>query len=221
MLSLFRRHLMAVTLAAGAVAGMVAATRWQRTWGTVPAERRAGLPGDSLIPVPRLTATRAITIDAPSERVWPWLVQLGWQRGGFYTFDRVENLFGLGLRSADTINPDWQRLDVGSLVQLADGVALRVAVVDQAKTLVLFGDPSTETATMAHMPQFSFTWAFVLEPDGAGGSRLIVRERYAWTGVALVPLFAAVEWISFVMSYGMLRGIKDRAEGCDDGATRC
>ena len=97
-------------LAAVALAGYWRARRWFLTWGTVPSEQSAVLPGDELLVAPAMTTTRAITIDAPPEAVWPWLAQMGQGRGGFYSYDWLENVFGLGIHNADRIEPDWQEL---------------------------------------------------------------------------------------------------------------
>ena len=85
------------------------------TWGATPDEAARSLAGDELLAHADVVSTRAVTIDAPPADVWPWLVQMGSGRGGAYTYDWVENLFGLGMRSADTIHPEWQDLGVGDL----------------------------------------------------------------------------------------------------------
>jgi hypothetical protein len=90
--------------------------RWRERclgWDATPDERRLALPGDDLLLEPDIVSTRAVTVDAPVEHVWPWLVQMGPGRGGAYTHDWIENLFGLGMHSADEILPQHQRLTVG------------------------------------------------------------------------------------------------------------
>ena len=76
------------------------------------------MPGDELVSRPMMGYTRAITIDAPPDDVWPWLVQIGQGRGGLYSFDGLENLVGCDIHSADRILPDFQRLEVGDLIRL-------------------------------------------------------------------------------------------------------
>lgn len=88
------------------------------------------LPGDELLPVPDLTATRAISIAAPASAVWPWLTQLGQNRGGFYSHDWLENLIGLGIHSAETIRPELQVQELGETVDLAPGAGLAVVRLD-------------------------------------------------------------------------------------------
>ena len=95
-----------------------AARRWYNRWGAAPAEVAGAMPGDQLVPAPKLACTRAVTIGAPPQEVWAWLVQIGRGRGGFYSFDALENLLRCDIRSADQILPDLQELHVGDLVLL-------------------------------------------------------------------------------------------------------
>jgi hypothetical protein len=109
-----------LVVAAGAVgaAGAVVAYRswftpWQQRWGATDAELEVGLPGDEHVAEPAVQLTRAITIHATPEEVWPWIVQLGADRGGFYSYDWLEDLFGLRIHSADEVVAEWQDLGVG------------------------------------------------------------------------------------------------------------
>jgi hypothetical protein len=182
--------------------------RRQLRWGATDSETTEPRPGDELVPDPDLTATRAITIHAGADDVWPWIVQLGQGRGGFYSYDSLENLVGCDIHSALQINPDWQHLDVGDAVRLAPEFALTAAVVKPPRTLVLQGGVLPGAATAP----YDFTWTFDLVPASAATTRLIVRERYAytrwWTALMVEPLTV----VSFAMSRRMLRGIRDRAE---------
>lgn len=177
-------------------------------WGATDQESEGSLPGDELMTNPDLVSTRAITIHAHTDRVWPWIAQLGQGQGGFYSYDFLENLAGCDIHSADRVVPEWQAVDVGDRVMLAPEVGLEVAVADPERALVLRGGvPMRKTA-----PPYDFTWAFVLREEPQETTRLLVRERYAYTrrwGQLLVEPVAAV---SFVMSQKMLRGIKQRAE---------
>lgn len=177
-------------------------------WGATDAELEMALAGDDLLPAVNLTSTRSITIGVAVEQVWPWLVQLGQGRGGFYSYDFLENMFGLNIHSADRIHPQWQLLAVGSPVRLAEQVALTVAVLEPGRALVLRGDVSLGTAAVP----YDFTWAFTLHHAPMGTSRLVVRERYCyvrrWAGLVVQP----AELVSCLMSPRMLRGIKCRAE---------
>ena len=166
------------------------------------------LPGDDLIANPDLTATRAITVRASAGQVWPWIAQLGQGRGGFYSYDFLENLAGCDIHSADRIVPEWQDIKVGDKVKLAPAVGLDVAALEPGRSLVLRGGVPMGNAP----PPYDFTWACVLREEPDGTSRLLVRERYAYTRPWARFLVEPVEAVSFVMTQKMLRGIRDRAE---------
>jgi len=180
----------------------------QRRWGATDDEVNRTLPGDDLISRADLTATRAITIHATAAQVWPWIAQLGQGRGGFYSYDFLENLVGCDIHSADRIVPEWQRIDIGAQVKLAPQVALSVALVVPARALVLRGGiPMGNTP-----PPYHFTWAFVLREAANPTSRLVVRERYRYTRRWAPLLVEPVQFVSLLMTQRMLRGIKQRAE---------
>ena len=190
------------------VASAAALRRRQLRWGATHAEITTPLAGDEVVPEPDLTATRAITIHAGVDDVWPWIVQLGQGRGGFYSYDALENLVGCDIHSALEINPDWQHLDVGDAVRLAPELALNVAVAKPPRTLVLRGGvmPGTTVAP------YDFTWTFDLSPVSAATTRLVVRERYAYTRWWARLMVEPLTVVSFLMSRRMLHGIRDRAE---------
>jgi hypothetical protein len=177
-------------------------------WGATDEEITTALPGDELVDGADLTATRAITIHADADAVWPWIAQLGQGRGGFYSYDFLENLLGCDIHSADRIVPEWQPLTVGVDVNLHPQIVLTAALVEPGRALVLRG-----AVPVGRTPEpYDFTWAFALRGEPGGPTRLVVRERYAyarwWTPLLVEP----VELISFVMSRRMMRGIKRRAE---------
>jgi hypothetical protein len=191
-----------------AVAYIFLARRWQLRWGATDQESGGPLPGDDLIGSPDLTATRAIAVHTSADRVWPWIAQLGQGQGGFYTYDWIENLIGCDIHSADRIVAEWQDVGVGSEVKLAPEVTLEVAAVEPGRSLVLRGGvPIGNTA----LP-YDFTWAVVLREQPEGRTRLVVRERYAYTRRWAPLIIEPVQVVSFVMSQRMLRGIRDRAE---------
>ena len=204
-----RRYGAGIAVAAGAAAaGLLLARRWQLRWGATAEELAEPLPGDELLTGPGLTATRALTVRAPADRVWPWIAQLGQARGGFYSYDSLENLVGCNIHSADRVVPEWQAIKAGDEVRLHPDVALEVAAVDQGRSLVLRGGVPAGDAP----PPFDFTWAFALQPGPDGTTRLIVRERYAYTRPWARFIVEPVEVIDFVMTQKMLRGIRSRAE---------
>jgi hypothetical protein len=195
-------------VAIAAAAYTLAIRPWQLGWGATEEESTRLLPSDDLIAKPDITATRAITIRAPAANVWPWIAQLGQGRGGFYSYDMLEDLVGCDIHSADHIVPEWQDIAVGDQVRLHPEVGLAVVAVERGRSLVLRGGvPMGDTP-----PPYDFTWAFELrEHDGV--TRLLVRERYAYSTWWAALLVEPVEAVSFVMSKKMLLGIKDRAEG--------
>jgi hypothetical protein len=180
----------------------------QLRWGASAQECGASLPGDDLIVSPDLTATRAITVRASAGQVWPWIAQLGQGRGGFYSYDFVENLAGCDIHSADRVVPRWQDIKIGDTVKLAPAVGLDVAALEPGRSLVLRGGVPMGDAS----PPYDFTWAWVLRDKPDGTSRLLVRERYAYTRPWARFIVEPAEAVSFVMSQKMLRGIRDRAE---------
>ena len=177
---------------------------WCLTWGAAGDEATRTLPGDDLLADPDLVSTRAISIAAPVGDIWPWLAQMGPGRGGVYTYDWIENLFGLHMHSVDVVLPQFQNIEIGDAQQLGqNGPVLRVAVADPESALVLRSDDG------------NWVWAFCLVPEGTG-ARLISRNRIATPG-APWPSRAfyryAMEPGSLVMERKMLLGIKRRAEG--------
>ncbi|MCO1617917.1 SRPBCC family protein [Micromonospora sp. CPM1] len=176
--------------------------RWL-TWGATAAEVDATLPGDELLADPDIVSTRAVTVDAPPEAVWPWLVQMGSGRGGAYTYDWIENLFGLDMHSADRILPQFQQLAGGDELPLGrNGPAMRVEILDPRRTLVFRSADGV------------WVWGFHLRRYGAG-TRLISRNRISLAGRP-GPGRAAYRMVmepgSLVMERRMLLGIKQRAE---------
>jgi hypothetical protein len=182
--------------------------RWMARWGATSEELAATLPGDGLVPHPDLTTTRAVTVNARAADVWPWIAQLGQGRGGFYSYDGLENLIGCDIHSTDQIVPAWQSVAAGAQIRLAPEVAMTVAVAEPGRALVLCGGiPMGSVAA-----PFDCTWAFVLRGEPDGSTRLVSRERYGylrwWARFVVVPTSV----ISFVMSRKMLHGIAERAE---------
>ena len=177
---------------------------WCLTWGATDEEAARTLPGDDLLAEPDMISTRAITIGAPPRCIWPWLVQMGPGRGGAYTYDWIENLFGLGMHSADEILPQFQDLKAGDALGLrAHGPVLRVAALDPERSMVVRSDDG------------NWIWAFVIVPAGRYATRLISRNRIATPGISHLARAAytyTMEPGSLIMERKMLLGIKHRAE---------
>jgi hypothetical protein len=167
---------------------------WLLAWGAIEDELQKPLPGDELVPDPGNQSTRAITIEATAEEVWPWLAQIGQDRGGFYSYEWLENLAGCRMRNADRIHPEWQEREIGETVFLHPATGLKVALFEPKRVLALQN------------------WgAFVLTPMGEGRTRLIVRGR-GQRGLASLAYTLFLEIPHFIMERKMLLGIKERAE---------
>jgi hypothetical protein len=175
---------------------------WVLNWGATPEEAVLALPGDDLLQNADIVATRAITIDAPASAIWPWLVQMGPGRAGAYTYDWIENLFGLNMHSADRIHPEWQDLRVGDVLRSReDRPGMRVEVLEPNRVLSNRSEAG------------DWLWTFALVP-GSGSTRLISRNRIAMQGAAAGQRLGmlVMEPGSLVMERKMLLGIKQRAE---------
>lgn len=175
---------------------------WVLTWGATAAEVARRLPGDELLEPADIVATRAIGIDAPPSAIWPWLVQMGPGRAGAYTYDWIENLFGLNMHSADRIVPEWQELEVGEVLRSREGrPGMRVEIFEPERVLSSRSEAG------------DWVWTFALEPQN-GSTRLISRNRISITGAAAGQRLGmlVMEPGSLVMERKMLLGIKSRAE---------
>jgi|GEM_PF-968615 len=168
-------------------------------WGATDAEVRRTLPGDEMIPQPALNYTLAITIKAPVDAVWPWIVQLGQGRGGWYSYDWLENLMGLDIHTTDRILPEFQHLAPGDVIPTG-AIDIPVIAVEAPRLLLLGG------ATFS-------TIAFVLERLDEQRTRLLFRNRAAlnWTPSGIFWRVVLDPGI-FVMSRKMLLVLKQRAE---------
>jgi hypothetical protein len=192
-----------------------------RQWGATSAEAQRGLPGDDLLPHAVYEATHAIDVAVPPDEVWPWLVQMGQGRGGFYSYDWVEQLAGLDIQSADRLVPEYQQLAEGDLVRLAPNTGLVAAVVQPPRALVLraTADMATKRPPVPSDPgYFDWSWAFVVEPAGENLSRLVIRLRADTVQRFPFSLVGPLAWepLHFLMERKMLRGIRARAEGTEE-----
>ena len=202
----------------GTTIGAPVLRRRYNAWGATPAEVASPMPGDELVPTPRMGYTRAITICATPAVVWSWLVQIGQGRGGLYSFDGLENLARCDIHSTDRIQPELQWLAEGDLIRLGAPQGypcFRVSGVQPAEFLVLVAAdpmPPHEVAT-ADSPGGVATWQWQLKPAAEGRcTRLLARQRLTYPDTMKV-MWHVVEPVSFVMERQMLRGIKQRAEG--------
>ena len=197
---------------------------WHLRWGASEAEVAKFLPGDDLVPQPKLSATHAITIQAPISKVWPWLVQLGQGRGGFYSYDWLENLFGCDIHNADGLLPEYQNLKAGDGIRIHPRMpAIPVVTVEPGRVIVLHSDTragpfgaESSAGTMKLKPgdYMATTWVFFLERVDADTTRLIERFRLDSNPKLVFTLAnrCLLEPASFIMERKMLLGIKQRVE---------
>jgi hypothetical protein len=169
------------------------------TWGATAAEATARLPGDELLEDADGVATRAISIAAPLDAVWPWIAQMGPSpRGGAYTYDWIENLLGLNMHSADRVLPEYQQPELGEGFGLGPN-RMQFARVEPRRVLAM------------RSADGNWVWSFVLE-ERDGVTRLISRNRFRLPRLRDKLGMIPMEPGSLVMERKMLRGIKRRAE---------
>jgi hypothetical protein len=178
--------------------------RFFTRWGASDLDLRRPMAGDSAVADPDYTATLTVTIDARPEHVWPWLVQMGYRRGGLYSYDWLDRLFGyLDGPSANQVLPQFQRLDVGDVIPVGRGPGFPVTALEPGQSLVLSGAGK----------DFAWAWQFGLFPISPGRTRLVSRNT-----VRLSPTLGAwllmrlLEPATFLMTRRMLLGLKSRAE---------
>ena len=183
-------------------------------WGTTPTEARRVMAGDELISNTILISTRAISINAGPEKVWPWLAQMGQGRGGFYSYDWLENLVGMNIHSSNQIIPELQNIKPGDLIPFWSGAGVNVAVAEPLHLLVLAGTINKPKGKAAGSEEVGGTWVFALEEITTEATRMIVRSRVAkfqpvWLSAFLMFL---LEPMHFIMERKMLLCIKEQAE---------
>jgi hypothetical protein len=194
------RGFVVCSVAAGLVLYFTRLRRPVLTWGATQAESESRLPGDELLDDADGVATRAIEIRAPASAVWPWIAQIGPSpRGGAYTYDWIENLFGLNMHSADTVLPEFQHPEVGDTI----GLGANRMVLERVEP---------ERVLAWRSQDGNWVWTFVLDETN-GTTRLISRNRFRLPRlvdrIGMVPMEPA----SLLMERKMLFGIKQRAEG--------
>ncbi len=184
--------------------------RWLRNWGSSSKDRRAGWPGDDLVAPNLPTNTRAIDIQAPAEAVWPWLVQFGLGKAGFYSYELLERLIGIPVTNVESVESTMQSLEEGDKVSLhptAPGIP--VAIVEPQRC-ICFG-----TKTPDPEEDLRRSWSFYIAPKGDKACRLLLRGCFEETRKRSLKsrlAFALAEPIDFAMEQRMLRTIKRLSE---------
>jgi hypothetical protein len=193
-----------VLIVAAAALYWLAMRSWYLEWGATDAEVAGPVRGDEEVPQPTYQTTLAVGIHSAPEDIWPWLVQMGYHRGGLYSYDWLDRLFGyLDAPSATKVLPAFQHLKAGDVVPVGRGPAFPVVVVDPHRALVLAGKTD----------DFQWSWQFEIRRQDARHTRLISRNRAQVPRSFGQSLFMlALEPAAFLMTRRMLVGIKDRAE---------
>jgi hypothetical protein len=198
----------------GAVAaGYIFAVRpWHLRWGATDEELTEKLPGDDVKPDAGIQVTHAVTIDAPPETVWKWLVQIGQDRGGFYSYDWLENVFDLQIHNTDAIKTEWQQLKIGDFVRGAHKGWLGGRFDDKAGWHVVRLDENRALVLRDTVQQGS--WSFILKPFGENKTRLLIRARGDKPESAGAKIFqyGLMEPAHFIMERKMLLTLKEKAE---------
>jgi hypothetical protein len=240
---ILRLKVIAVSVLAGmAVAFYLQLRQQQQTWGIVPRDVERRLTGDELVDEADIVETRSLSVAAAPSAVWPWLVQMGFERGGWYSYDRLD----MSGSSADHILPEFQDLAAGELVPTHPGGGFVAKIVEPAKALVLYLDTElarsqAEAWVSQHggpggaaeepmpgglqfagalggmtMPSFQASWAFVLEPEADGARTRLVERFRVRTADAGLPQKLGLPLMGlgvFAMTRKHMLGVKARAEG--------
>ena len=203
----------------GALFALWKLRRWASIWHTTPAELARDWPGDELSPRATEVTTRAVTIQAPAEAVWAWLVQIGQDRAGFYSYTWLENLFRCAMPRVERIVPEWQQRTLGDIVWLARPDRYRgearqkVVRIDRGRVLSL-ASPSDWGRLVRHQTSAGGTWTFILVPVSAQTTRLVVRSR----GPEAPSFLGRVFWVMvfepahFIMERRMMLRLRGLAE---------
>jgi hypothetical protein len=180
------------------------ARRRMRRWGATDADLVRVMSGDAEVADPTYQMTTAITIEAPASAIWPWLLQMGYRRGGLYSYDWLDRIFGyLDCPSAERVLPEFQGLNAGDEIPVGRGPGFPVRVVDPCRALVLAGSSDG----------FTWSWQFGLYPLDERRTRLVSRNRVRPPRTIIARLgMCVLEPAAFIMLRKMLLGLKRRAE---------
>ncbi len=200
-----------------------------RFWGATDDEMQRTLPGDERVPDSLATQTMAVSVNARAAEIWPWLAQIGQERGGLYSYELLENLARCRMHNADRIVPEWE-LAVGDRVRLGpEGYPVHgVVALERGRWLLLAG-ANIQTAQVDELPKpdqaeyVNFSWVFYLDERPDGTTRLISRSRLDYAPCSFASRLIW-EWftdpIGFVMTRKMLLTLKQRAEESSRVAAR-
>lgn len=207
-----KKFLKIVGILAGLIALVILAiillTPWMDRWGATDEELAATFPGDELVPAPASFLNRAVTINARPEQIYPWLLQIGADKGGWYSYDWLETLANCPNTNAGRIHQEWQNLQVGDPVLMCPGEFAPppyiVAQLDPNQAIVMGHQENGEWVDL---------YQFVIVPQADDSSRLILRTRTMMVG----GMWNVIHPIAFVMEQRMLRTVKEHAETLAQG----
>jgi hypothetical protein len=168
---------------------------WALNWGATDEEVSQLMPGDSIVPAPTFNATRSVTVHAAPSAIWPWIIQIGYRRAGFYSHDRLDND---GIPSSDTIMPMYQGLREGDAIPLTATVDAEVVVLEHERAMLLVIEHDA-----------TWTWAWGLYPTGTGQTRLVTRLRVR---APTIRSKLMMDFFEIIMMRKHMLGIKQRAE---------
>jgi len=203
--------LMIVVWSVGTAVYLLVVWPWMRAWGATKTEINATLPGDEIVPGANIRTTKGITIHASPKAIYPWLLQIGVDRGGMYSYDWLENLFGLNVHTTNRIVPEYQNVQVGDfwrftpqdyVLNPGPGLYVRQLIENEA-VLLCFGIEGKPDETCFD------TWQFVLIPQANGSTRLLLRSNMANKQELPIKL---TYFVQFIMERKMLLQIRERAE---------
>ena len=204
-----KKFFKAIAILAGlgclAIILMFALLPWMDRYGATDVEIAASLTGDELVPNPRITYTRAVSINASPEQIYPWIVQLGAEKGGMYSYTWFEtNILQCELINADRIHEEWQNLKVGDPMKMCPGTSgpppYEIAIIEPGQAIAMGHKENGDWIEI---------WQFNLVPQNDGTTRLVIRSRSAAEGW----FWDAIRPGEFIMMQRMMMGIKERAEG--------
>lgn len=173
---------------------------WQVRWGATDEEVNRSMPGDDIVIDPSFNATRVVTVNAPPEAIWPWLVQIGCKRAGWYSYDWVDNL---GIPSAERVIPEFQKFEVGQFIPFSPNGKVGMYIIDFAELKwMLWGDKENDSS-----------WCWGLYPIDSDNTRLVtrVRLRYRWLSPTII-FSLLLDIGDIIMMRKCMLGIKLRAE---------
>jgi hypothetical protein len=200
-----RITLLVITVMLGlAMLDWVVGRNWRAHWGASPSEIAARMPGDTLVTDPDEITTRGITIRARPDQVWPWLAQMGRGRGGLYSYDWLDRLFGILDRpSAQSVLPEFQGLASGDTIPVGGGAAWPVALAKASEVLLIHVDESGVRVT----------WVFTLQARGTSETRLVTRVRGRFPDSWSKPIVTTMlDYAEFIMVRRQLLNLRERAE---------